>query len=119
MRTFKASKDWKFPLSIRTMRWPRYMSKHEQELLARALDCLSWSSLSWSMHRGMKDILLAHGKATMDHSRRQLATVLRNGVTELERSRAARMPEGVRAKFHGRHGRIIYFVGKWEQRQFC
>lgn len=61
-----------------------FVPDHEQALLAEALDCLPWSSLSWSMHRGMKDILLAYGKPVMNRSRAQLAATLANGVREIE-----------------------------------
>ena len=53
-------------------------------LLAEALDCLPWSSLSWSMHRGMRDILLAYGKPTMNRYRVLLASVVKEGVNSVE-----------------------------------
>lgn len=48
-----------------------------EELVVRhALDCLSWNSLSWSVHRGMRDILLAFTKPVMDAHRPQLGQLL-------------------------------------------
>jgi hypothetical protein len=51
--------------------------KREQEIIAQALDCLPWGHLSWSIHRGMRDILLAYSKPTMDRFRHQLAALLK------------------------------------------
>ena len=53
-----------------------------QALLARALDCLPWSSLSWSLHRGLKDTLLAYGRPTMNRHRRRLASMLKRVAEE-------------------------------------
>ncbi|KAH8736309.1 hypothetical protein BGZ61DRAFT_441804 [Ilyonectria robusta] len=53
-------------------------------LLAQVLDSLPWTSLSWSMHRGMRDILLAFGKSTMDGYRVELAESLKQAVLENE-----------------------------------
>ncbi|TVY13460.1 hypothetical protein LARI1_G008129 [Lachnellula arida] len=55
-----------------------------QVLLAQALDCLPWSSLSWSMHRGLKDILLAYGKPVMNRRRSRLAAMLKCVAKERE-----------------------------------
>lgn len=60
------------------------VKKHEQELLRRALDCLPWTHLSWSMHRGMRDILLAYGTGVMNRYRDELANVISNTVREKE-----------------------------------
>ncbi|CAJ2503274.1 Uu.00g106680.m01.CDS01 [Anthostomella pinea] len=54
----------------------------EQAVLRHALDCLPWTSLSWSMHRGMRDVLLAYAKPVMDAHRSQLAAQLRRTVAE-------------------------------------
>ncbi|KAI4636350.1 hypothetical protein J4E83_001304 [Alternaria metachromatica] len=56
--------------------------RKEQEAIAQALDCLPWNHLSWSIHRGMRDILLAYSKATMDRFRSQLAALLKRTVAE-------------------------------------
>ncbi|OTA70641.1 hypothetical protein K449DRAFT_380707 [Hypoxylon sp. EC38] len=53
---------------------------HEQHILAQALDSLPWTSLSWSMHRGLRDILLAYGKPIMDKYRASLAALLKDTV---------------------------------------
>lgn len=52
-----------------------YVPEHEANLLSRALNSLPWSSLSWSLHRGLKDILLAYGKPVMNRYRTQLASL--------------------------------------------
>jgi len=68
-----------------------YVPKHEAQVLAKALDCLPWSSLSWSLHRGLKDILLARGKPVMNQYRMQLASVFQAGVAA---NRAALIERG-------------------------
>lgn len=52
----------------------------KQGILARLLDCLHWSPLSWSIHRGLRDILLAFSNATMDKFRSNFAQRLREVV---------------------------------------
>ncbi|KAI0853221.1 hypothetical protein F5Y00DRAFT_225781 [Daldinia vernicosa] len=54
----------------------------EQDVLRRALDSLPWTHLSWSMHRGLRDMLLAYGKPTMDRHRTTLASLLRETVAQ-------------------------------------
>ncbi|KAH7029350.1 uncharacterized protein B0I36DRAFT_325592 [Microdochium trichocladiopsis] len=54
----------------------------EQELIRHALDCLPWTALSWSIHRGMRDVLTAFGKPVMDKFRGELAAILRRAVTD-------------------------------------
>ncbi|KAI2627407.1 hypothetical protein GGS26DRAFT_140301 [Hypomontagnella submonticulosa] len=54
----------------------------EEEVLKQALDSLPWTSLSWSAHRGLRDMLLAYGKPIMDAYRTQLADLLRKTVEE-------------------------------------
>lgn len=49
----------------------------EQKILEQSLDSLPWSSLSWSIHRGLRDILVAYAKPTMDEFRHRLASRLR------------------------------------------
>jgi hypothetical protein len=61
-----------------------YILERENKVLARALDCLPWTSLSWSMHRGMKDLLLAYGKPVMNHYRTIFVDVLKGSVPALE-----------------------------------
>lgn len=45
----------------------------EQDMIRNALNYLPWSSLSWSLHRGLRDLLLAFAKATLDEYRQALA----------------------------------------------
>ena len=52
----------------------------EEEMIKHALDCLPWASLSWSIHRGMKDILTVYAKPVMDSYRHQLASTLKQFV---------------------------------------
>ena len=52
----------------------------EQGVLEYTLDCLPWSSLSWSTHRGLRDILVAYAKPTMDKFRQALASALRDFI---------------------------------------
>lgn len=54
----------------------------EQGILEHTLDCLPWSSLSWSIHRGLRDILVAYAKPTMDELRPNIASRLREFVHE-------------------------------------
>lgn len=58
------------------------IGEREQKVVKHALDCIPWSSLSWSIHRGLRDILVAFGKAKMNYHRKQLADVLRMAVEE-------------------------------------
>ncbi|KAL8671637.1 MAG: hypothetical protein Q9168_003864 [Polycauliona sp. 1 TL-2023] len=52
----------------------------EQQMLAHLMDCLPWSPLSWSIHRGLRDLLLAFSKPTMNKFRRSYAQTLRDVV---------------------------------------
>ena len=54
----------------------------EQGILEHTLDCLPWSSLSWSIHRGLRDILVAYARPTMDKFRQALASALRDYIYE-------------------------------------
>ncbi|KAF1818759.1 uncharacterized protein K489DRAFT_413567 [Dissoconium aciculare CBS 342.82] len=58
------------------------VGEQEQRVLCHALDVLPWSSLSWSIHRGMRDILVAFAKPVMDEYRSALAEALRRTVLE-------------------------------------
>ncbi|KAK1768406.1 hypothetical protein QBC33DRAFT_618615 [Phialemonium atrogriseum] len=49
----------------------------EEEFIKQALDCLPWAPLSWSIHRGMRDILVVYAKPVMDSYRGQLAAKLK------------------------------------------
>ena len=61
----------------------------EEEVLRHALDCLSWTSLSWSLHRGLKDVLCAFSKSVMDAHRPQMGQILMQAVKD----HAARLRE--------------------------
>ncbi|CAJ2512092.1 Uu.00g077170.m01.CDS01 [Anthostomella pinea] len=54
----------------------------EQDVIKHALDCLPWTSLSWSIHRGLKDILVAYARPVMDSFRTELADLLKQTVNE-------------------------------------
>lgn len=53
-----------------------FIPEREQNVMAHALDCLPWDSLSWSIHRGLRDLLVAFAKPTMDKHRKTLASQL-------------------------------------------
>ena len=53
------------------------ISSTVQEALALAMDCLPWSAMSWSIHRGLRDILIAFCKPNMDLYRDALAEKLK------------------------------------------
>lgn len=57
-----------------------YVPPAEEKILAQAMDCLPWSSLSWSVHRGMQSILIAYGKNVMQTYRGALANTLKHAV---------------------------------------
>jgi hypothetical protein len=73
-------------LSLPSLRQDQYASLYvpprEQHILAQALDCLPWTNLSWSLHRGMRDILLAFARSTMITYRPFLAVRLRGVATD-------------------------------------
>lgn len=58
-----------------------FVPPFEQEKLATALDCLPWSQLGWSVHRGMQCLLVAYAKPIMDLHREALASKLQTAVT--------------------------------------
>lgn len=59
-----------------------WISEAEASILNRALDYLPWSSLSWSIHRGLRDILVAFAKQRMDPYRAVFAEALHAAVHE-------------------------------------
>lgn len=59
-----------------------FLGKKEKEVIAHAVDCIPWSSLSYSIHRGLRDILVAFCKSRMDRHRTILADTLRNAVEQ-------------------------------------
>ncbi|KAL8726859.1 MAG: hypothetical protein Q9181_005901 [Wetmoreana brouardii] len=62
--------------------WTLLVPKAEEDILLQALDCLPWSSMSWSIHRGLRDILVTYAKPTMDKYRASLAAKLKSAVRE-------------------------------------
>ncbi|KFA53344.1 hypothetical protein S40293_06653 [Stachybotrys chartarum IBT 40293] len=54
----------------------------ERAIIEQALDSLPWTSLSWSIHRGMRDILVAYAKPVMTAHRQELATLLKRACEE-------------------------------------
>jgi hypothetical protein len=68
-----ADKAWRVRMAV---------SVECQDKIRMALDCLPWNSLSWSIHRGMRDILLAFGKPLMNNFRAELASLLKNTIAE-------------------------------------
>ena len=69
----------------------------EQEILDHAMDCLPWSSLSCSIHRGLRDIVVAYAKPTMDRFRQDLASRLQDFI-EKQPPRGKRMVSRIRAR---------------------
>lgn len=59
-----------------------WIPSHEEYIIRAALDNLPWSLLSWSIHRGLKDILLAFGRPVMADYRTSLANTLRRAIEE-------------------------------------
>lgn len=57
-----------------------YIPAKESEILDCALDFSPWTPLSWSAHRGLRDVLVAFAKERMDLHRDTLATTLRSAV---------------------------------------
>ena len=54
-----------------------YIPRAEEEILATALDCLPWSSLGWSIYRGMQCLLRAYGERVMSRYRKAFARALK------------------------------------------
>lgn len=57
-----------------------YLPPAEELLLATALDCLPWSSLSWSIHRGLQCLLVTYGERIMKPYRQLFARTLRTAI---------------------------------------
>ncbi|OJD30306.1 alanyl-trna class iic [Diplodia corticola] len=55
-----------------------FVPRGEQYVLAEAMDLAPWSSLPWSIHRGMQDILVGFARPRMDRHRAELADLLGN-----------------------------------------
>lgn len=59
-----------------------YVPEREAAVLNEALDKLPWAFISWSIHRGLRDILMAFSKERMDLYRSSLADTLRFAVAQ-------------------------------------
>ncbi|KAJ5779716.1 hypothetical protein N7457_007436 [Penicillium paradoxum] len=59
-----------------------YIPRRESAILNEALDNLPWTFLSWSIHRGLHDILVAYARERMDRYRSRLADTLRLTVAK-------------------------------------
>lgn len=57
-----------------------YVPRAEEKILATALDCLPWSPLGWSIHRGMQCLLVAYGERVMKAYRRAFAHTLKVAI---------------------------------------
>jgi hypothetical protein len=60
-----------------------YVPRQESTVLNEALDNLPWTFLSWSIHRGLRDILVSFAWERMDRYRSHLAETLRLAVAKL------------------------------------
>lgn len=74
--------ELRLPSTEKNIQISMLVPKPEQRILEQALDSLPWSSLSWSIHRGLRDILVAYAKPTMDEFRQNLASRLREVIKE-------------------------------------
>ena len=59
-----------------------FVPQLEVGVLEQALDYLPWTSLGWSIHRGLRDILVAFARPAMDRYRKSLASRLRLAISE-------------------------------------
>lgn len=59
-----------------------YVPEREAAVLNEVLDKLPWAFMSWSIHRGLRDILMAFSKEKMDLYRSCLADTLRSTVAK-------------------------------------
>ena len=57
-----------------------YVLLAEENVLATALDCLPWSPLGWSVHRGMQCVLVAYGERVMRSYREAFAHTLKHAI---------------------------------------
>jgi hypothetical protein len=73
-----------------------YVPEKEKEILAKCMDYLPWTYLSWSMHWGMRDILLAFSSEPMQRYRQRLAKRLQQAPRQY---RATLVKEGWNAPF--------------------
>lgn len=59
-----------------------YVPRQESIVLDEALDNLPWTFLSWSIHRGLRGILVSFARERMDRYRSRLAETLRLAVAK-------------------------------------
>jgi hypothetical protein len=57
-----------------------YIPPDEQKVIEWALDFLPWSQLAWTIHPGMRDILLSYGKETWHKYRTALSNTLLQAI---------------------------------------
>lgn len=89
-----------------------HLDQHISAIIADCLDKLPWSVLGWSIHRGMKDVLLGFALPSLELYRRELAAVFRLAATTYadklieqewkEGFVRTRVPDIVEAAFDGR-----------------
>ena len=80
--TPSSSVELRMPSTDKNTQLSLLIPETEQKILEQALDSLPWSSLSWSIHRGLRDVLVAYAKPTMDKHRPHLAFRLREFIHE-------------------------------------
>ncbi|OQD81451.1 hypothetical protein PENANT_c027G10148 [Penicillium antarcticum] len=80
-----------------------YVRDQESTVLNEALDNLPWTFLSWSIHRGLRDLLVAFSKERMDRYRDCLAKTLSLAVLNMPEKLNARGwdPQFVRHEMAG------------------
>lgn len=85
--------DWALPTGVIVLTLPSsgaeksrrvrmVVPTESQDKIRWALDCLPWNSLSWSIHRGMRDILLEFGKSVMNEFRLSFAVLLKQYIAD-------------------------------------
>ena len=62
-----------------------YVPTKEGAILAKALNCLPWTPIPWSIHRGLRDLLMAYAKRTLNDYRSRLAEKICDTVREHHR----------------------------------
>lgn len=58
-----------------------FLDRDISMIIADCLDKLPWSVLGWSIHEGMKDVLLGFASASLDLYRQELAILFRHAAT--------------------------------------
>ncbi|KAL8741879.1 MAG: hypothetical protein Q9184_008331 [Pyrenodesmia sp. 2 TL-2023] len=59
-----------------------YVRDDEEAIIADCLDHLPWSPLAWSIHRGLKDLVVAYAQPFLTAYREPLARTLAEAVSE-------------------------------------